>query len=916
MEGWQIGLLVTAAEFTGHFLKLRLAILMRGDDPWLLLQVVADPDVDVEDDDDARWSSGFRAQVPTEWPREAGNPWYACAYSGHPKVAVGDIERLINGGKNAGARLADLIDTHLDGGSFDLETRRMLLGFIKNDFQDAGISTLVRPAATNDGYDLSLHAAYEIHRAVAAGKRLNVTQRRQAAVLLKYAPWQFGYWGPFKAVVKSVPADSLADAYGEATARLSSTDGSVTMPEKIAIESVEELDGWFGIPSTRTQQYLARRVRRDLASLAEESPDAYARVAARLLISWDQPLSNYSYAPAFVMLGAQSPLDSRSRYVYRPAGMAERRDPHPEIWNARPELAYRVFRSVRHSVEALTWSFQVLESAGTTPELPPASVGLALESSYLPLRQLACSTLPRRRKLFDALTQEQWAVFFDHGSDTDVVAVAGSLARRQTERPLVAALGAVMARDEEQSERRSRLARLYLAASQKPYENRDESEFGAVSAVIRSSGVKHRSLWAPVVARMDDRDVVRLYRSLVESGVSAAALDVVAKVLLKEPYHPPGLILECLGSQVDKVVELGWRIVDSRGGRQFLFTQLLPSAGYGTQLTRSAANRVLKSAFQRVEQPTDLVALLRWAMSAGIDGPAVTRILSKNRMGLNAVWNALSSDTDGRIARWVDTTPEVIPLIAGALSDDQIYAATPAQLRPILDFVGSNPGRIAQEEQFRLAAIRSGDAKLQTDGLTQLRRANALPGNWLHVAESGSAAGLDAARKYLESLKGAERVRQSILECLSSSSPGVQTMGIELVHGREAMANDPEILTALCRFDNRLAQYLVADAASSGWQMGEAVLRDFDRRVLTDRQASPSAKELVKKRLEALDVPSGSDSPERIAAVLQMARIGNKGDREWALMLLASWALHGAEIDGLEVSLTTEGVVGLEDVAP
>ena len=33
-------------------------------------------------------------------------------------------------------------------------------------------------------------------------------------------------------------------------------------------------------------------------------------------------------------------------------------------------------------------------------------------------------------------------------------------------------------------------------------------------------------------------------------------------------------------------------------------------------------------------------------------------------------------------------------------------------------------------------------------------------------------------------------------------------------------------------------------------------------------------------------------------------------------MRLATLALHGLRVEGLEVSLTTEGMVGLEDVAP
>lgn len=920
MDGWQIGRLLIGTEIDGHFLKLRLAVLMRGDDPWLLLQVLADPDVEV-DEDYARWSPGFRAQVPSDWPAGAGNPWPAFAYSGRLKtVTVSEVDQLIadvsDRGKRAGARLTALVEAHLDDAASDLETRGILVEFLDKDFEAAAISTLVRPVDTEDEYDLTLRSAYEIHQAVAAGKRLNASQRRQAAILLKYAPWQFGYWGPFKALVKSMPAGSLADAYAVAVARLSSTDGVVEVPPEIAIESVDELQGWFGIPSKRTQQYLARRVRRDIASVADQSPEVYARVATRMLISWDQPLSNYAYAPAFVMLGSRSPLDSRSRYVHRPADMAGRRDPRPETWNDRPELAYRVFRSIRNSVEALTWAFQVLDSTGATPELPTASIALGLQSAYPPLRQLACSTLPRRPKLFDSLTEDQWALFLHHGSDTDVQAIARSMANRQIPPQLVDALGPLLGEARPPSDRRTHLALLYLRAYKTSNGLRDDSEVGAVTAVIQSSGAKRQSLWRPVVAGMRRPAVLRVYRSLVDSGVTGTPLDIVSKILLQAHYLDAGLILDCLASDSDKVVDLGWRIVEARGGRQFVFTQLLPSAGYGIQISSQAVSRVVRAAIQRVEEPHDAVALVRWALSAGIDSRALTRLLSRNRLCLTAVWDALDSEKDGRIARWVETTPDVIPLIVGALTAEQLAAAKPTQLRPMLDYVGKNPGKLEQEERLRLAAIGSADPKLQADALQQLRRARGLQRNWLAIAESGFPAGFDAAQQYLESVKGKEKVRQAIMDCLDSGSPQVQNLGVQLLQNHEALADDPEILAALGRSGDRLAQNLVAQAASSGIPVGRAVLADFDRRILTDRKASPRARELVKKRLEAEAVAPEPDSADRIAAVVRMARTGNKGDRAWALMRLATWALHGAEIEGLEVSLTTEGLVGLEDVAP
>lgn len=410
--------------------------------------------------------------------------------------------------------------------------------------------------------------------------------------------------------------------------------------------------------------------------------------------------------------------------------------------------------------------------------------------------------------------------------------------------------------------------------------------------------------------------VLRVYRSLVDSGVTGTPLDIVGKTLLQAHYLDAGLILDCLASDSNKVVDLGWRIVEARGGRQFVFTQLLPSAGYGIQISSQAVSRVVRAAIQRVEEPQDAGALVRWALSAGIDSRALTRLLSGNRLSLNAVWDALDSEKDGRIARWVETTPDVIPLIVGALTAEQLAAAKPTQLRPMLDYVGKNPGKLEQEERLCLAAIRRADPRLQAGALQQLRRARGLQRNWLAIAESGFPAGFDAVRQHLESVKGKRQASRAILECLDSGSPQVQNLGVQLLRSREGLSEDPEIWAALGRSGDRLAQNLVAEVASSGIEVDRTVLADFDRRVLTGRRSSPRARELVKKRIESEGVAPEPDSAERIAAVIQMARTGNKGDREWALMRLATWALHGAVIEGLEVSLTTHGLVGLEGVAP
>lgn len=920
MEGWQVGRLLTAAAFVGKFLTVRLAILARGDDPWLLLELVADPDVTIARGDDAEWNSGFRAPVPGGWSSQAGNPWFACRYSGRllnsTAIEVDQfIEDVSDYGRTRGAALAALLEAHLDLTSLDDDARSVLLRFIKKDLAAPRRSTLVRPEATDDELDLTLRAAQGIQQAVGAGEPLTATQRRKAELLLRYAPWHFGFWGPFKALVKAVPADELAEPYAEALARLSGTEPESIVPKEVRIEDTSELQGWFGIPTKRTLQYLARRVRRDLASLAERSPDAYAKVASRMLITWDQPLSNYSYAPAYVMLGARSALDDAGRYVRRPADMTVRREPHPEIWNERPELAQEVFTSVAHSVEALTWAAQVLDAVGAIPELPTHAIALALDSDYPPLRRSACSALPAHPTIFNALTASQWEAIFKDGSDTEIDRVAEQLATGQPSLAVGQALSTLLGKSKKVPGGRERLAVIYLAAPKLPFTHHDDADVAAVVAAIKAFGSQYQMVWAPVVGKMGPWGLFEIYLALAKDADENIGRDFIANLILEKVHHPPDLILECLGSHQRRVVDLGGRLVDAHGGRQFLFTQLLPSAGPGSRITPPMALRVVKAASKQATAATDLVALIRWALARNVDRTRLASVLSKHPLGPAALWGALALDDGRKVAEFAAASPEITRMMGDAVAAEQLSIAKTWQLELIERYLTENPARTDRDVEFAIAAHKTANPSLQSEALRQLGAAGKLPQQWLAIAETGRPAGVEAAREYLNSLTETEQIREAVLACLDSSTPAVRRLGIELFQRREALASDKDILAVLGASKSPAEQLIVAQAASSSGEIDHQALHDFDRRILTERKSSPRAKALVKKRLETADATTAA-SPERIAVLLQMARGAGKGDREWALMRLAALALQGFVIEGLEASLTTEGFVGLEDVAP
>ncbi len=921
MDGWGVSRLLTAAEISGNFVSLRLALTARATDPFLYMQVVLNPDVQVDENSYARWSTRIRGPVPAVWDSRAGNPWRLCRYAGSLKTSTAaEFDQLIDGvsagGKRVTAGIVSLIDAHLDGTSLALKDRQILLNFLKKDFVAPSVEVLVRPEDSDDSCDLTLLSAQEIHRAIAAGEPLTPAQLGKAEMLLKYAPWSLGYWGPFKAVVKAAPVAELADAYADAIARLSSNKDTAPVPANVVIDHVDELSGWFGIPTKKTRQYLARRVRRDLTLLAKQSPDAYARVASRMLIAWDEPLSNCSYAPAFVMLGARSPLTDRSRYVRRPADMAVRRDAHPEIWNERPKIVANVFRSVRSSVEALTWACQVLDDARSIPKISTGAIALALDSSYLPLARLGCEALPARPVLLEFLTDTQWTAFFRNASEEEIAQVVEGLATKRLTHSLGIALSTVFASAGQDPELRARLALLYLAAPKMPFTNHADADVEALIAAISGTGTQHQALWGPVVARMGPWSLAKVYWTLANDHVDDAALEPIATALVGNRYHPPDLVLECIGSDNPRIVDLGWQIVTARGGRGFFFTQLLPSAGPGDRITPATGLRAVTAALPRAEEPQEISALIDWALSVDVNQSDLAELMSVHPMAPEVIWFALGTEKSGAVSRFAKKIPQADRIAGAGLTGAQLADAKPAQVALTLRYIKENPSRIAENAQLGVDAFKSTDLRLRAEALRQLRIAGHLPRVWLDIAETESAEGLKAAGKYLDSLKDADQLRDAILQCLTSNSRAVEEMGVSLYRTRDTVANDPAIVATLAAFKDQSVQDLVAEAAETGSLVPEKVLQEFDRQILTDRHSSRAAKESVRRRIETSDIEPGSQSPERVATLLQLARGAVKQDREWALMRLAALALHGVDIEGLEVSLTTEGMVGLEDVAP
>ena len=247
---------------------------------------------------------------------------------------------------------------------------------------------------------------------------------------------------------------------------------------------------------------------------------------------------------------------------------------------------------------------------------------------------------------------------------------------------------------------------------------------------------------------------------------------------------------------------------------------------------------------------------------------------------------------------------------------EQLLSGSPAQLRFTLRYITENEERIANDSAFGVAAVMRGEISLQVEALRQLEAAGHLPQVWRELADSGSQSALAAVRKYLMSLPDPVSASDAVVTCLESPTRSVWEMGVKVFQARPDLAEDRPIWTALARSDDPQLHDMVSAARSLPGRVDDSVLVEFDGRTVLDPNSRRKAKEYAKRRLEVAVPHRATATADHVEMLLNLARGPIRRDREWALMRLASLRLQGVDIGGLEVSLTSEGAVGLKDLAP
>lgn len=962
---WKSARIDVAASFRGQRLMVRVMLMHRGGTPVIF---VGTGPRDSWDWDLRRWREGgwnydtgsVQAAV---WPSPARDPWSSCSFWGPVRSAgsaavarfcgecgaargegfgfcgdcgtrfsdVGggrpdmeqEIREIAEAPERNAARLVALVETQGFAEDLTQGERAALRELLASDLREAKLTGFADGSQGPAGVKISLAEAQDVRACLAEGRPLDVSQQSAALALATHAPIQFGYWGAFKALVKAGARAHGNAAYAMAVARLAA--GGPAADASGEVENLRFLAEMVTVPSQETFIYLGRRARRDLVDLAARDPQGYVAIASMMLLAWDGLLAasgrrfmdGISFAPAYVLLGADRTLDENGHRLAVPFDMSVRRDAYPRLWNAELARVREIFEATRGSVELLTWSYQVLHEAGSAPSVSADQLRLALSSTYRPLLEAGWRVLATSPEAFDSVGIDQWRRLFVDGDDATVSAVLSQLGARPVVRWAATAAQQVLESDADRvsSARLAGIAVVYFAGS-------PTSEYGyrwnasstadttGIIALAREHGLEPLTMWQPVLDCADQYVLVTAYRQLAETGAAQGALSAISATIARKThrYSAQVIALECLGSQSRQVQALGWTLVDAHGGLDLILDDLPALLSAQASLPATATELVLEALSRaNADQVMTVIAHAMQASISGMGQRELAALVVDMPGGTGLVWESLAVDESGSVLRLATSDAAALTSVGDSVASYELASARGSQVGLIRAYLETAPARVRTDRAFAVAAARILDLDVQRLAIEQLTAAGHLPEAWLELAETDLPLPREAAVQYARSLTSADQVSRTVLACMDSIVASVRELGGQLLEDHESILDAQPVWSALSESDDLAVQRLVAERALARQPIEESALADFDRRVLVARRRGRAAKEDVKRRLEAQDEAQAAADPARLETLLSLARASNPRDREWALSRLAVLAVNGVDVPGLDATLVFGG---------
>ncbi len=794
---------------------------------------------------------------------------------------------------------------------------------------------------------LTLSSAQNLGEKVRASAVLSDHELGLAKILLTKAPLVFGFWGPFKTLLKFMDPKILPKEFGQALGRLSLHNGFNLDDTKILIDTENpECENLFWLtdivpsPSSFTIQYMLRRMRRNLAKIGDKDFKTYSIVAAHMLISWDSHIDKTSFIPAYILCGTTSILDQRSRFVKVPLQQEVRHDPHSEAWNNNLSLVKKILNSITVSSEILTFCFQIF--LGTGEKLPPLkkkSVLLALQSRDPEIVEIACKSVPDHPNIYKDMTSLMWWNFFSSSDLNSLTLVIKQLLScpvlKNSINEIIDGTKELLIHPSciKNISDLSPVALLYLKYISKDCYSSWIQSSGANSRAIEAIAYGYQfeeldDIYMALISKMTTADKLSAYLRLVEADsvclVEADSLckgniKVLSEIIMDSESLPIDdtqriqLAMECFQSKVKTAIDLGWLFIDNCAN--WLDTQNL----LWEELKKYQASKILGKRWSThrlqvikgfLERSSNLNARFYELMTDSSWHFALdntSSYLKERAHFIPLFWQALGHDECQYIKDIIFKDSKLLIAVGDTIRAEQLATSSSHQQEMLLQYIRLNSARIKAEPMFGIGLVKTPNPILQESALIQLKQANLIEKYWMTIAEIGLPLPLETIHQFINSITIKRKFTEYVISCIDSVVASVRDMGLEFLDQKHNRIDDDYLWPALAESDDPKVQSRVAERTLIKDWYDSPEYDAFDRRLLITRRVNRKAKEQVKLRINRSTKSKGGEvlTPEREKALLDLTKGANSRDRAWALRNIAILMLKGASFNEMQIKTET-----------
>ena len=821
------------------------------------------------------------------------------------------------------------------------DKRRELESKIKHNLNELKIINFVDGNEEESSISkLSLASAQKLSIKVRNTETLTSNELQLVKILLTEAPLIFGYWGPFKCLMKFLDPKLMPVEFGKALGRLAKMKGFSSadifnsnqyLEEFSNCEDISWMNYFMPVPSKLTCQYMSRRMRRLLSSIGNKEPDIYTTIAENILIEWDSSIQSNSYIPAYILAGSDSILDAKSRYIKIPFIQESRKESYPELWNNNLDKIYSILKSIRFSSEVFIFCIQVLlENGQQIPELNEAHLKLALLSSDQKVIKIVLPYIHKYPGTWNKIPSNIWNEFLLNSDLNLFPGIAQIINNSKHEfytlgSELREIINSNANNDNTLSQldykRLGEISQLYLLNYCNKYQwDKANETKDIISQSIELSSLyfnfnNSESQWKRIFKDIDLSVLLYSYISIFKNdSIKEANLSLISKTIFDSVSDDNEELIKlakvCFENSDESINQLGWEFFKLAANQNYIENQLLDWLKHKdeSELLLEQWSKVrLKLVLTFVDRITNLqesISELLTDTAWKFNDDEKTWLISRISELKFVAWNELEQNHLNTLKDVLLSDTDFVKSVGDSLDPEQIKATTPLQQELLIRYINLKPTRIRSDRTFAIGLVAIPNPSIQKIVLSQIINSNEFENCWLTIGELGLPIPLQEVKDFLESISDTNQFTEYVVTCIDSMVSPLRDLGLELLEQESHRIDQNFIAKALVNSDDPKVQArAVKEILMHKWEENSSIA-SFDRRILITRRKNRRAKEMIKNRLSSNNKIMSKEllTPERKEALLDLAKGSNLRDQEWALKTIALLTCQGVEFNDIQVS--------------